>query len=52
LLSGGNAATYAGGYASDITRVIPVRGRFHGSAPTRDDLVLPAQAQAIAAILA
>ncbi len=40
----------ARGYASDITRVIPVGGRFEGLRAEAYDLVLSAQLQAIAAI--
>jgi Xaa-Pro aminopeptidase len=38
------------GYASDITRTIPVGGRFKGLQADLYDLVLSAQAQAIAAV--
>jgi Xaa-Pro aminopeptidase len=38
------------GYASDITRTIPVGGRFHGLQAELYDLVLDAQSRAIAAV--
>ncbi len=38
------------GYASDITRTFPVSGRFHGAQKALYELVLAAQADAIAAV--